>query len=39
MQKMFSRRALVDGALKALPIFIALDLGVQTAAAASLAVR
>jgi High potential iron-sulfur protein len=36
MQKMFSRRALVDSALKALPFLVALDLGIQTASAATL---
>jgi High potential iron-sulfur protein len=37
MQKMFSRRALIDSALKALPFLVVLDLGIQTAAAANLA--
>jgi hypothetical protein len=36
MQKMYSRRALVDSALKAIPFFVALDLGMQTASAATL---
>ena len=36
MQKMFSRRALVDSALKALPFLVALDLSIQTASAAAL---
>jgi hypothetical protein len=36
MQKMFSRRALVDSALKALPFLVALDLSTQTASAAAL---
>jgi hypothetical protein len=37
MQKMFSRRVLIDSALKVFPFFIALDLGIRTAAAATLA--
>jgi hypothetical protein len=36
MQKIFSRRALVDSALKALPYLVALDLGIKTASAATL---
>jgi len=36
MQKIFSRRALVESALKAFPFLIALDLGIQTASAATL---
>jgi hypothetical protein len=36
MQKMFSRRVLVNTALKAVPYLVALDLGIQTASAASL---
>jgi High potential iron-sulfur protein len=36
MQRIFSRRALIDGALKAFPVLIALDLGIQTASAATL---
>ena len=35
MQKIFSRRALVDSALKTLPFLVALDLGIPTASAAS----
>jgi hypothetical protein len=36
MQRIFSRRALIDGALKAIPFLVALDLGVNTASAATL---
>jgi hypothetical protein len=37
MQKTFSRRALVGSALKAAPFLAALELGIQTASAATLA--
>jgi High potential iron-sulfur protein len=37
MQKVFSRRALVDGMVKGVPFLAALHLGVQTAWAATLA--
>jgi hypothetical protein len=37
MQKLFSRRTLVDSAFKALPFLVALDLGFKSASAASLA--
>lgn len=36
MQRIFSRRALIDSALKAIPFLVALDLGVNTASAATL---
>jgi hypothetical protein len=36
MQKIFSRRALLDSALKATPFFLALDLRIDTASAATL---
>jgi hypothetical protein len=36
MQRIFSRRALIDNALKAIPFLVALDLGVDTASAATL---
>jgi len=36
MQKIFSRRALIESALKAFPFLIALDLGIQAASAATL---
>ena len=37
MQRIFSRRALIDSALKAVPFLVALDLGIDTASAAALA--
>jgi hypothetical protein len=36
MEKVFSRRALVEGAMKALPFLIAVDFGIQSASAAAL---
>jgi hypothetical protein len=36
MKQVFSRRALIDSALKAIPFIVALDLGINTASAASL---
>ena len=36
MQRIFSRRALMDSALKAIPFLVALDFGVNTASAATL---
>jgi len=36
MKQVFSRRALIDSALKAIPFLVALDLGVNTASAATL---
>jgi hypothetical protein len=36
MQRTFSRRTLIDSALKAIPFLVALDLGINTASAATL---
>jgi hypothetical protein len=36
MKTVFSRRTLVESALKAFPFFIALDFGIQSASAAAL---
>jgi hypothetical protein len=36
MQRIFSRRTLIDSALKAIPFLVALDLGIDTASAATL---
>jgi hypothetical protein len=36
MQKIFSRRALIGSALKTVPLFVALDLRIDTASAATL---
>jgi hypothetical protein len=36
MKQVFSRRALIDSALKAIPFLVALDLGINTASAATL---
>jgi hypothetical protein len=36
MQKNFSRRALIDSALKAIPFLVVLDFGANTASAAAL---
>lgn len=36
MKQVFSRRALIDSALKAIPFLVALDLGINTASAATM---
>lgn len=36
MKQVFSRRALIDSALRAIPFLVALDLGINTASAATL---
>ena len=36
MQRIFSRRALIDTVLKALPFLVAVELGINTASAATL---
>lgn len=36
MKQVFSRRTLIDSALKAVPFLVALDLGINTASAATL---
>jgi hypothetical protein len=36
MKQTFSRRSLIDGALKAVPFLVALDLGINTTSAATL---
>jgi len=35
MKQVFSRRALIDSTLKAIPFLVALDLGINTASAAT----
>jgi hypothetical protein len=36
MKRIFSRRAVIDSALKTIPFLVALDLGINTASAATL---